>query len=64
MKSIRIILNTTVICALVMGMSACKPKEEGPAEKAGQAMDKAMNNAGEKMEEMGKDMQKEAEGQK
>jgi hyperosmotically inducible protein len=64
MKSIQIILSTVATLTLVMGMAACKPKEEGPAEKAGQSMDKAMDNAGEKVEQMGKDMQDKAEGQK
>ena len=62
MKATRIILNTIAACTLVMGLSACKPREEGPAEKAGKDMDNAMHNAGEKMEDMGKDVQKKSDG--
>ena len=62
MKPIRVLLGTLTVCALMMGATGCQKHEEGPAEKAGKSMDDAMNKAGEKMEQMGDDMQKNAEG--
>ncbi len=48
----------TILAAglLIAGLSACQ-KEEGPAERAGKAMDNAVKDAGAKVEEAGKKMQ-------
>ncbi len=42
--------------ALVMSVSACK-KEEGPAERAGKAVDNAVQDAGKKIEQAGEKVQ-------
>jgi predicted small secreted protein len=49
--------------ALTIGMSGCK-KEEGPAEKAGHALDNAVNKAGQQMEKAGEAIQDAAKGKK
>lgn len=41
---------------LMAGLSACK-KEEGPAERAGRALDNAVQKAGEKIEQAGEKIQ-------
>ena len=51
----------TVAVALLIGvvfmtLPGCQ-KQEGPAERAGKTVDKAIDQAGEKMEEAGKDIQ-------
>jgi hypothetical protein len=59
-------INRSVIAVLVLGILAagvagCQ-KKEGPAEKAGKAIDKAAEKAGEKIEKAGdkiKDVTKE-----
>ena len=50
-----------VAAALAMGvvfatLSGCQ-KQEGPAERAGKAMDNAMENAGQQMEKAGENLQ-------
>ena len=57
------IMAMLVISALVRGMSGCK-KEEGPAEKAGRALDNAVNKAGQQMEKAGEAIQDAAKGKK
>ena len=46
------LLATTMFVAL----PGCE-KQEGPAERAGKAVDKSVDQAGEKIEEAGKDIQ-------
>ena len=53
----------TVISALILGLVGCAPKE-GPAEQAGKSVDKAMDKAGQKLEQAGKDIQDTAKGDK
>ena len=43
-------LAAIVLGLLCLGLSGCK-KEEGPMEKAGQQMDKAVDDAGDAMKE-------------
>lgn len=50
------ILTVLIAGALVAGLSACK-KEEGPAERAGKAVDNAVQTAGEKIEKAGEKVQ-------
>ena len=53
-------LITTLAIGLLLGLAACQ-KEEGPAERAGKAMDSAVKTTGEKIEEAGKKIQESAE---
>lgn len=55
-KLSRTVLTALVMGALMTGLSACK-KEEGPAERAGKAMDNAVEKAGEKIEKAGEKIQ-------
>lgn len=59
-KSVAIVL---VAGMLVAGLSGCK-KEEGPAERAGKAVDNAVQKAGEKIEKAGEKIQDAAEDAK
>ena len=52
-KSAAIILTTGI---LIAGLSGCK-KEEGPAERAGKALDNAVQKAGAQIEQAGKKIQ-------
>ena len=57
-------LIALVAGVLVSGLAGCK-KEEGPAERAGKAMDNAVQKAGEKIEKAGEKIQDAAkEGKK
>ena len=57
----------TLIAAFVVAtfsLAACHPKRhEGPAETAGEKIDKGMSKMGEKMEEGGKKLQVKARGE-
>jgi len=48
---------------LVAGLSACE-KKEGPAERAGKEIDKAVQSAGQKLEKAGQDIQDAAKDAK
>ena len=63
MKSSYKVTIATVISALILGLVGCAPKE-GPAEQAGKSVDKAMDKAGQKLEQAGKDVQDAAKGDK
>lgn len=56
MKFFRKVPALLVMAVLVAGLSACK-KEEGPAERAGKAVDNAVQKAGEKIEQAGEKIQ-------
>lgn len=43
-----------------LALAACQ-KEEGPAEKAGKEIDKALSRAGEQLQQAGRDIQSAAE---
>jgi hypothetical protein len=47
------------LCLGTLGLAACE--QEGPAERAGEAVDDATENAGEAMENAGEKVQDEAE---
>lgn len=47
------------VAVVVATLSGCH-KEEGPAERAGKAMDKAMENAGQQVEKAGQEIQNAA----
>ncbi len=63
MKSSYKVIIATVMSALILGVVGCAPKE-GPAEQAGKSVDKAMDKAGQKIEQAGKDVQDAAKGDK
>jgi hypothetical protein len=52
----KMVMTTLVSGALIAGLSACQ-KQEGPAERAGKAMDNAVEKAGEKIEKAGEKIQ-------
>ena len=61
-------IGETVSAALVMGvlvaaLSGCQ-KEEGPAERAGKQVDKAVEKAGQQIEKAGERIQDAAKGEK
>jgi hypothetical protein len=57
------ILAAFAMSALIAGVSGCK-KEEGPAEKAGRAMDKAVDSASKQIEKAGQAIQDTAKDKK
>lgn len=58
------LLTVLTLSALIVGLSACQ-KEEGPAERAGKAMDNSVKKAGEQIEKAGEKIQDAAkEGKK
>ena len=52
-RSVAAVLALGVVLAVLSG---CQ-KQEGPAERAGKAMDKALENAGQQMEKAGEKIQ-------
>jgi hypothetical protein len=56
MKFSRNMVTILALGALIAGLSACQ-KQEGPAERAGKAMDNAVEKAGEKIEKAGEKIQ-------
>jgi hypothetical protein len=63
MKFFSNVLTVLVAGFLVAGLSACK-KEEGPAERAGKAVDNAVQEAGKKIEQAGEKIQDAAKDAK
>lgn len=55
-KISRNVMTALIAGALMAGLSACQ-KEEGPAERAGKAMDNAVKKAGEQIEKAGEKIQ-------
>lgn len=53
-------LTAALAIGLLLGLAACQ-KEEGPAERAGKAMDNAVKKTGEKIEKAGEKIQEAAE---
>lgn len=49
--------------ALLMVLAGC-PQKEGPAERAGKSVDKAMDKAGQQVEKAGESIQDAAKGEK
>jgi hypothetical protein len=48
---------------VILGLSACE-KKEGPMERAGKEVDKAVDSAGQKLEKAGQDIQDAAKDAK
>lgn len=57
------LLTVLALSTLIAGLTACQ-KEEGPAERAGKAMDNAVKKAGEKIEKAGEKIQDAADDAK
>lgn len=57
------VLSVLMMGVLMAALSACK-KEEGPAERAGKAVDNAVQKAGEKIEKAGEKIQDAAKDEK
>jgi len=58
-----IVITALAIGILTAGLSACE-KKEGPAERAGKQVDKAVENAGQQMEKAGQQIQDAAKDAK
>jgi predicted small secreted protein len=56
MKFAKIVAVALAMGVVVATLSGCQ-KQEGPAERAGKAMDNAMENAGQQMEKAGENLQ-------
>ena len=64
MKTIgRSVIAALAMSALVVGLAACD-KKEGPAERAGKDIDKAIDKVGQQVEKAGEKIQDAASGGK
>lgn len=63
MKLRKMVGAAAVVSALLVAVSGCQ-KEEGPAEKAGKSVDKAMDKVGQQIEKAGESVQDAAKGEK
>jgi predicted small secreted protein len=61
MKTIEALYVLLVTGALLAALTGCQ-REEGPAEKAGRAVDKAVENVGQQIEKAGESIQDAAKG--
>lgn len=57
------VMIAMVLGSLAMVLAGC-PQKEGPAERAGKSVDKAMDTAGKKVEKAGESIQDAAKGEK
>jgi hypothetical protein len=57
------VMIATAASALLMVLAGC-PQKEGPAERAGKSVDKAMDKAGQQIEKAGESVQDAAKGDK
>jgi hypothetical protein len=57
------VITGLAMSILIVGLSACE-KKEGPAERAGKEVDKAVESAGQKLEKAGQDIQDAAKDAK
>ena len=55
--------TTLAVVVLAVGMSSCQ-KEEGPVERAGKAIDKTVESAGQQLEKAGQSIQDAAKDAK
>lgn len=55
------VIIAAVMSTLILGLTGC-PEKEGPVERAGKSVDKAMDKAGEQIEQAGKNVQDAAKG--
>lgn len=61
MKFSKSVMLAAVASALMMVLAGC-PQKEGPAERAGKSVDKAIDKAGQKIEKAGESIQDAAKG--
>jgi hypothetical protein len=57
------VTTTLVICSLLLWLPGCQ-KAEGPAERAGKGIDKAVESAGQQLEKAGQQIQDAAKDAK
>jgi predicted small secreted protein len=62
-KPSRSISAVLAVSALLVALSGCQ-KQEGPAEKAGKSVDKAVDKVGQQIEKAGESVQDAAKGNK
>jgi len=62
MKLRKMVGAAVVVSALLAALSGCE-KQEGPAEKAGKSVDKAMDKVGQQIEKAGESVQDAAKGE-
>ena len=55
------VMAALVMSALIAGLFCCQ-KKEGPAERAGKQIDKALEKAGQQIEKAGKKIEEAAKG--
>jgi uncharacterized protein YllA (UPF0747 family) len=58
----RNITAAVAIGVLMAGLAGCEEKKEGPAERAGKEIDKAVEKAGQQIEKAGKKIEDAATG--
>ena len=63
MKFAKAVSTTLILCATLIALSACE-KPKGPAERAGQQIDKATEAASQQLEKAGQSIQDAAKGDK
>jgi hypothetical protein len=63
MKSNKSVAAALAAAVLIAGLGGCK-KEEGPMERAGKQVDKAVDKAGQQIEKAGEKIQDTAKGTK
>ena len=59
----RSVMIAAAASALLLVLAGC-PQKEGPAERAGKSVDKAMDKAGQQIEKAGERVQDAAKGEK
>jgi len=59
LKFVRSVVAVLVVGMFVIGVAGC-PKKEGPAERAGKAIDKAAEKTGQQMEKAGEKLKEAA----
>lgn len=62
-KPSRSVNAVLAVSALLVALSGCQ-KQEGPAEKAGKSVDKAVDKVGQQIEKAGESVQDAAKGNK
>jgi len=63
MKMGRVAMVAAAASALLLVLAAC-PQKEGPAERAGKSVDKAVDKVGQQIEKAGDKVQDAAKGEK
>ena len=59
----RMVVTALAVTVLAVGMSSCQ-KQEGPVERAGKAIDKSVESAGQQLEKAGQGIQDAAKDAK